>query len=212
MEPLLIAGPDSTLTDAYELAASIWPGRRLEQLHIPSRDYYRFDLSVLQDYPAEQWALALAVNEFYINDVRRALRDQVAPLGYAFTSLISPRAHVSASAQVGSNAVIHAGSFIGAHSKLGDFCCLRPNVVLAENVQLGDFVTLEANVAVREHAMVGSFVTVCAGSSLARSTQVGAHSYLNLPQQYGGAIPAGSFFSPLFPNPVQVLGLRATAG
>lgn len=212
IQPLLIAGPDSTLADAYELAASIWPGRRLEQLQIPSRDYYNFDLSVFQDYPANQWALALAVNEFYINDVRRALRDQVASLGYSFTSLISPRAHVSVSAQVGSNAVIHAGCFIGTHSKLGDFCCLRPNVVLAENVQVGDFVTLEANVAIREQAILGDFVTVCAGSSLSRSTHVGAHSYLNVPKQYSGAIPAGSFFSPLFPNPVQVLGLRETDG
>lgn len=210
MQPLLIAGPDSTLADACELASEIWPDRRLEQLHIPSKDYYHFDLSVFNSYPAEQWDVAIAVNEFYINDVRRALQEQVTTLGYRFASLISPRAHLSTSAQIGSNPIIHAGCFIGARSRLGDFCCLRPNVVLSEDVQIGNFVTLEANVAIREQSVVGDFVTVCAGSSLLRGTQIGSHSYLNLTKQYSGVIPMGTFFSPIFPEPIEVLGLHKT--
>lgn len=210
MEPLLVTGPDSTLQSAYELAKEIWPERHIVQLHIPSQDYYRFDLSVFEQYPAQQWQIALAVNEFYINDVRRALHERVNALGYRFISLISPRASVSASVQIGSNAIVHAGCFIGAHSKLGGLCCLRPNVVLAENVQVGDFVTLEANVAIRENSTVGDFVTVCAGSSLQRGTLVGAHSYLNIMKQYSGVIPAASFFSPLFAQTIQIQGMAGT--
>lgn len=208
MQPLLITGPDGTLNDAYELASEIWPDRQLKKLHIPSKDYYHFDLTALNNYPAEHWEVAIAVNEFYINDVRRAFQEQIAALGYLFTSLISPHAHISASAQIGQNAIIHAGCFIGSGSHLGDFCCLRPNVVLAEDVKIGNFVTLEANVAIRELSVVEDYVTICAGSSLLRGTQVGAHSYLNLTKQYSGAICAGTFFSPVFPEPIQVLGLH----
>ena len=208
MQQLLIAGPDSTLPDAYELAKEIWPDRKLVKLHIPSKDYYYFDLSILDDYPADEWNIALIVNEFYINDVRRALQEEIKDRGYCFTSLISPRASISASAQLGNNSIVHAGCFVGAHSKLGDFCWLRPNTVISEEVQMGSFITLEANVSIREQSIIEDFVTVCAGSSLLRGTQIGRHSYLNITKQYSGIIPAGTFFSPMFQEPVQVLGLH----
>ena len=208
MQPLLITGPDSTLQDAYEIAKEIWPDRQLVKLHIPSKDYYNFDLSIFDKYPSDEWGVALAVNEFYINDVRRALQEKIKERGYHFSSLISPRAGISASAQFGSNAIVHAGCFVGAHSKLGDFCWLRPNTVISEEVQLGSFITLEANVSIREQSVLENFVTVCAGSSLLRGTQVGKHSYLNVTRQYSGIIPAGTFFSPIFQEPVQVIGLH----
>lgn len=209
MEPLLIAGPDSTLSDAHDLAKEIWPTRSIVQLHIPSKDYYQFDLSVFEQYSAQQWQIALAVNEFYINDVRRALHEHVKAMGYHFISLISPRARVSSNARIGSNTIIHAGCFVGAGSTLGHHCVLRPNTVLCEEVTLGDYVTLEANVSVRELSTIGSFTTLCANTSLARMTHVGAHCYLNIPRQYGGQIPDCTFYSPSFENPVHVLSGRS---
>jgi len=202
---LLVAGPDGSLRDVFALASEAYPGRKVELLHIPSRDYYYFDLEPLAAYPANEWDLCLAVNEFYINDVRRALHERVVSLGYQCVSAISPRAHVDASVALGDNVVIHAGSFVGAGGQIGDLVVLRPNVVLAEEVAVGSYVTLEANVAVREKSKIGNFTTVCANSSLARGTRVGAHCYLNLPQQYSGDIIACTFYSPAFENPVRVL-------
>lgn len=205
MKSLLIAGPDSTLQDTYTLATQLFPHRHVELYLIPSKDYYDFDLTGLTRFPPEQWDLCIAVNEFYINDVRRALHEQVAELGYSAESLVSPHAHVDGSVVYGENTIIHAGCFIGAGSMLGHHCTLRPNVVLGENVQLGNYVTLEANVSIRELCKVGDCSTICANSSLVRSTEVGAHCYLNLPQQYMGSIPPCTFYSPMFQNPVRVL-------
>lgn len=208
MLPLLIIGPDSTLSDTYSLAKEIWPDRLIEQLVIPSVEYYKFDLSRLSSYSAAEWSISLSVNEFYINDVRRALRDEVAMLGFEFTSLISPRAQVSDSARIGCNTIIHAGCFVGSNSTIGDFCVLRHNVVVSEDVHVKDYVTLEANVAIRELSRIGSFVTVCANSSLLRGAQVGDHCYLNILKQYSGKILTGTFFSPAFPTPGRIFGLR----
>jgi len=204
-KPLLVVGPDGSLRDVFALAREAHVGRRVEMLHIPSRDYYYFDLDVLTSYPTSEWDICLAVNEFYINDVRRALHARVMALGYRCVSAISPRAHVDASVALGDNVVIHAGCFVGAGSRLGDLTVLRPNVVLAEEVALGHYVTLEANVSVRENSNIGDFTTVCANSSLARGTRVGAHCYLNLPKQYSGEIVGCTFYSPAFENPVRVL-------
>jgi acetyltransferase-like isoleucine patch superfamily enzyme len=206
MKSLLVAGPDLSLRDVHALALEVEGARRhVAMLHIPSTDYYNFDLSDLARFSPAEWDVAIAVNEFYINDVRRALHEEMAARGYKAVSLVSPRAHVSADAVMGENSIIHAGCFVGAGSTLGHHCVLRPNVVLAEEVCLGNYVTLEANVSIREKSTVGDFVTICANSSLARMTVVGKHSYLNLPRQFTGNIAPGTFLSPMFENPVRVL-------
>ena len=205
MKNLLIIGPDSTLQDTHTLAMQIHPHRVVEMLFIPSKDYYDFDLTGLAQFPSSQWDVCIAVNEFYINDVRRALHEQVAVLGYAAVSLVSPHARVHDSATIGENAIVHAGCFVGAGTAIGHHSVLRPNVVLGEDVEIGNYVTLEANVSIRELSRVGDFSTICANSSLVRATSVGAHCYLNLSRQYAGSIAPCTFYSPVFQNPIQVL-------
>jgi len=204
MRPLLVSGPDSTLRNVYTLAKQAFPGRRVEMLFIPSADYYRFDLTGLKDFDPQEWDICVAVNEFYINDVRRALHDAVAILGYQCASVISPRADVDPSAVIGANAVIYGGCVVGANVLIGHHCVLRGNVVLSEDVVLGDYVSLEANVAIREGATVGSFTTICANSSVARISRIGQYCYLNHQRQYSGTIVDMTFYSPNFQHPIQV--------
>ncbi|WP_455886684.1 hypothetical protein [Pseudomonas rustica] len=206
MKSLLVLGPDSSLQGIHSVACQAWPARQVEMLPIPSTDYYQFDLSGLARFDPGEWQVCVAVNEFYINDVRRALQLQIRALGYEPASVVSPRADVDASAQLGDNVIIQAGCVVGANTKVGAYCVLRPNVVLSENIVLGNFVTLEANVAIREGATVGDFTTISANSSLARMTRVGAHCCLNLQRHYSGSIDDMTFFSPMFETPVRVLG------
>lgn len=207
MKPLLIIGPDSTLRDTTALAKEIWPNRRIEGLYIPSKDYYQFDFSELVNYRSSEWCICVAVNEFYINDVRRAMYESLAAMDYEFVSLISPGAHVSASALIGVNTIIHAGCFVGANTTIGDLCVLRPNAVISEDVALGNYVTIEANVTMRELVKVGDYVTICANSSVHRGASVGSHCYLNVTNQYSGNIMRGTFYSPNFANPIHIFGL-----
>ncbi|MDR0672813.1 MAG: hypothetical protein LBF93_03930 [Zoogloeaceae bacterium] len=204
-KPLLVVGPDISVNSAFALAQESFPQRRIERLLVPVTDYYLFDLSSLSTFPAAEWEISIAVNEFYINDVRRAFHEATASLGYQNVSLISPRASVDPGTKIGENVHIHAGVFVGAGSVIGHHAVLRPNVFVGEEVTIGAYVTLEANVSIRELASVGDFATVCANASLLRSTTVGTHCYLNLARQYMGQIPACTFYSPIFENPVRVL-------
>lgn len=205
MKSLLVLGPDSSLRGIYSIAQQAWPQRQVEMLAIASTDYYHFDLSGLADFDPQQWQVCVVVNEFYINDVRRALREEIVALGYEPASIISPRADVDPTAVLGENVIIQSGCAVGANVTIGGYCVLRPNVVISEDVVLGSFVTLEANVAIREGATVGNFTTICANSSLARMTRVGAHCYLNLQRHYSASIADMTFYSPMFECPVRVL-------
>lgn len=205
MKKILVVGVDSIITDAYQLAKQVYPDCTVEFFLVPSSDYYHFDLSGLDCYLPEIWSVFIAVNEFYINDVRRALYEQVMAFGYETISLLSPDAYIGSDVKIGRNIMISSGCFIGSGSVLEDCCFLRANVVLSESVNIGKYATLEANVSIRELCVVGDFSTICANSSLVRGTIIGAHCYLNLSRQYSGVIPACTFYSPVFENPVRVL-------
>lgn len=205
MRPLLITGPDSTLRDVYALAQRAHKDRHVEMCHLPSSDYYNFDLSGLDRFPSSTWDACIAVNEFYINDVRRALHALMEARGYRSVSVLSPDAHIDASAVIGDNVIIHGGCSVGAGTVVGHHTVLRPNVVISEDVAIGCYVTLEANVAIRELSRIGNFSTICANSSLTRACDVGDHCYLNLSRQYTGHVPSCTFLSPAFENPVRVL-------
>lgn len=202
---LLIIGPDSSLSEAYHIGLEAYPDCSVEKLSIPSTDYYHFDLSALSKFPPQEWDICIAVNEFYINDVRRALHEIVHPLGYKNRSLISPQAYIAPNALLGTNNIIYPGCYIGSDCVLGNHCVLKPNVVLSEKINIGNYVTLEANVSIREFSEIRNFTTICANSSLSRMTIVGSHCYLNLPNQYSGTIQDGTFYSPAFENPVTVI-------
>lgn len=205
MKSLLVTGPDSTLRDVHALALKAWPSRQVAVWAIPSSDYYQFDLGGLAAFPASDWDISIAVNEFYINDVRRALHARVSSLGYESNSVISPTAQIDASAMIGENVIVHSGCVIGAGASIGHHAVLRPNVVISEDVSIGAYATLEANVAIREGSKVGDFTTICANSSVARMSDIGAHCYLNLSRQYAGHIASATFYSSAFENPVRVL-------
>lgn len=201
---LLVAGPDTTVRSAFDIALAACPQSRPEMLQLASTDYYRFDLDALAEFPPADWAVCAAVNEFYINDVRRAFVEAIATRGYELRGLVSPRSDVSASAVIGAGCIVHPGVSVGPDCVVGAHAVLRPNVVLAEGVAVGAFATLEANVSVREGARIGDFTTVCANSSISRMTRIGDHCYLNLQRRYEGVIPALTFYSPMFERPVRV--------
>lgn len=205
MRKILVVGVDSSLHDSYQLAVEVFSGHDVEKLFIPSTDYYNFELCGLADYSPNAWSVFVAVNEFYINDVRRSFFECITALGYQVVSLTSPHAHVSGDVRVGSNVIVYPGCHIGAGVVIGDCCVLRPNVVIGEGTHIGNYVTLEANVSVRELCKVGDFTTVCANSSMMRSTVIGEHCYLNLSRQYSGEVSACTFYSPMFENPIRVL-------
>ncbi|MFU7556928.1 hypothetical protein ACM9NO_29670, partial [Pseudomonas paraeruginosa] len=85
-------------------------------------------------FDPQEWQVCVVVNEFYINDVRRALAEAIAALGYEPASVVSPRAEIDPTAVLGDNVIVQSGCAIGPNATLGEYCVLRPNVVLSEDV------------------------------------------------------------------------------
>lgn len=201
--PLLIVGPDNTVNDTFSIARKSFPRRKIEKLIIPTKDYYIFDLTSLQEYSATDWNVCTSVNEFYLNDVRREFHNIISSFGFLEESVISPQAYVHEDAHLGEGCIIHSGCAIDSGSIVGKKGLLRPNVAIGEGCSIGDFITLESNVSLRELVTIGTNTIVSANSSIARAVEIGDYCYLNQSRQYFTSIPDHTSISLLFPHPVR---------
>ena len=77
---------------------------------------------------------------------------------------VMPGAHVSPSAELGSDITIYPGAYVGDGVKIGDRVTIHPSVVIYAGCSIGDDVILHANVSVRERCRIGNRVIVHNGS------------------------------------------------
>ena len=80
----------------------------------------------------------------------------------SFEPMISEKAYIDATAEIGQGSRVEAGAFIGPHVKLGKGCLIGPNAVIEEGVQMGALCTVGANATV-SHCIAGNKVYIYPG-------------------------------------------------
>ncbi len=71
---------------------------------------------------------------------------------------ISPKADISASAQIGENCEIGPMVYIGSNTVVGDRCIIFPGTIILHDVTIGSDTLLYPNVSIRERCSIGSNV------------------------------------------------------
>ena len=79
-----------------------------------------------------------------------------------FEPMISDKAYVDPTANIGEGCRIEAGAFIGPNVKLGQGCLIGPNAVLERGVEMGALCTVGANASV-SHCIAGNKVYIYPG-------------------------------------------------
>jgi sugar O-acyltransferase (sialic acid O-acetyltransferase NeuD family) len=123
--------------------------------------------------------------------VREGIHQRFAQLGYRFASIISPRAIVSAHAeleeavQILHGAIVQAGAKIHAHAILntaavaehdctiGAYSHMAPAATLCGGVHIGKYVHVGANATVVQQLAVGDNAVIGAGIRVARNVAPG---------------------------------------
>lgn len=77
---------------------------------------------------------------------------------------ISPQAHVSETATIGSNTNVHAGAVIGEGCVIGDDCEIMSGAVIGPGCTLGNGVTLHPNAVLYRDVIVGNRVAIHASA------------------------------------------------
>ena len=79
-----------------------------------------------------------------------------------FEAVISPAAHIAATATIGKGVRVDAGAVIGEHVVVGDCSRVGANTVIADHVQLGDGCNIGANCTL-SHCILGARVVLHRG-------------------------------------------------
>jgi UDP-3-O-[3-hydroxymyristoyl] glucosamine N-acyltransferase len=102
-------------------------------------------------------------------------------------SIVSPKAHISFSAEIGRGAIISHHCAIHAHAKIGEsgfiysnavidvyavvgaFCRIGPHVYIGENARIGNNTIINAGAQIAPGITIGNNVHVAAGALVTRS-------------------------------------------
>lgn len=118
---------------------------------------------------------------------RIRISNELAGLGLLPVKLISPHAHVAASAHLGEGIQILSNTYVGSSSQIGDYtiinnssnvdhdciigrgCHLAPSSALAGNVSIGDYSFIGTNATILPNLRIGSNVIVGAGTVVTKN-------------------------------------------
>lgn len=139
---------------------------------------------LVRRYPADQYALFIALSYSRLNAVRKEKYLAAKTLGYTLPSYVSSRATVlnqgsigdncfiledntiQPFVRVGNNVTLWSGNHIGHHSRIGDHCFIASHVVVSGGVEIGEQCFIGVNATLRDHIKVGARCVVGAGGLL----------------------------------------------
>lgn len=140
--------------------------------------------------PLQHFIVALGTPEG-----RRMAADVVAGAGKQLVTLVHPRAHVSASAEVGAGTIVCPFAMIGAHSDVGSnvsinvYGSVGHDAVIGRDVVISPYAAVTGTVRLGEGTFLGTHVTITPG------LVIGSHSKVTAGSVVGRNAPAGSLLT-----------------
>jgi sugar O-acyltransferase (sialic acid O-acetyltransferase NeuD family) len=145
---------------------------------------YLGDDSILQDlsknYP--DCVAVIGVGKIDSSQLRLALQDTIATIGFDFPAIVSPRAIVNEAVSLGAGTVVFDGVVVNSGAEIGRACIINTNSTiehdcrLGENVHIAPGVTLSGLVTIGRNTMIGTGATVIHSVSITDGCLVGAGS------------------------------------
>jgi sugar O-acyltransferase (sialic acid O-acetyltransferase NeuD family) len=189
----------------YEVVASAVDAEHISTSQLDDLPTVPFE-EVRDVYPAEEYAMFVAVGYTDLNHRRAEIFDLCRDLGYRFPTLVSSRSHYWGDLRIGSNCfvfdgvviepnveigdgvIVWSGSQISHDSTLDDHCFLGPNAVLLGEVSVGRYSFIGGNATVKNGVAVGPDCVIGAGSVVKKDTAPGEVYSADRTRPYAGVL------------------------
>jgi sugar O-acyltransferase (sialic acid O-acetyltransferase NeuD family) len=125
-----------------------------------------------------QYAL-IAIGQMQTAEHRIHLYQQVAQLGFQLPVIISPTAHVSRHAVIGSGTIVMHGAIVNAGASIGNNCIINSRSLIEHDARVEDHchistgAILNGNVTVGAGSFIGSGSIIKQGITIGRDSLVG---------------------------------------
>lgn len=153
-------------------------------------DHPRFRITVTEtaEHPDGPAPAFLGVNK---PDSKRAVFEQFAALGLAFTTIVHRSAAVSSTSTLGAGVHVNSLVSVAAHTTLGRFVSLNRNVSIGHHVQVDDFVTVNPGANIAGFVRVGAGALIGMGVNIVDGVTIGAGAVIGAGSVVTRDIPAG---------------------
>ena len=122
---------------------------------------------------------------------RRPLVGRLRAGGWELSTLVHPRAHVAATATLGTGAIIAPGAVVGAATQVGEGVVVGRGALVGHHTDVGSFSTLGPGANIAGNVSLGEDVFVGMGAAVRDHVSVGAGAVLAMGAVVVGDVPAG---------------------
>lgn len=131
--------------------------------------------------------------------LREKLFGYYSKIGFRFETIISAKAKISKSAQIGTGTIIQSGVNVSAQTRIGNFVKLNTNCNVMHDCLIHDYVTIAPNAVLLGHVTVSEKVYIGANSTILPTISIGEDSLVG----------AGSVVTRNIDNNITVKGVPA---
>jgi len=98
----------------------------------------------------------------------------------SFESIISPQAHISTTARIGTGSIIYPGNVLMSNVHIGSHVTILPNCTFNHNIHVGDFSIVTSGVNLSGDVVIGSECYVGTGSAIKHGVHIGNGSLVGM--------------------------------
>jgi sugar O-acyltransferase (sialic acid O-acetyltransferase NeuD family) len=115
----------------------------------------------------------VSVGQIKSPQIRIKLYDRLKELSFKLPVIISPRAHVSRTAQIGEGSIIMHGAIINSNAKIGKNCIINTNALIEHDALVGNHCHISTGSIINGKTSIGSKTFVGSGGIILQSISIG---------------------------------------
>lgn len=120
----------------------------------------------------------ITVGQLGAPGIREKLFDQVVSLGGSLATIISPRAYVASSANLGAGTVVLHDALVNAHARVGENVILNTKSLVEHDAKVGSHVHIATGATVNGHAEIADRCFIGSRAVIFQECQIGENSII----------------------------------
>jgi sugar O-acyltransferase (sialic acid O-acetyltransferase NeuD family) len=126
--------------------------------------------------------LILGIGQIKSSNLRIEIKEKFIKNGFTFESVVSPTAHISKHAVIGSGTVIMPGVVINAGVKIGDYSIINTGSIIEHDSRIGDFSHISTGVISNGNTSIGNNTFVGSGTIIMEQIKIGDNCIIGMGQ------------------------------
>lgn len=166
------------LHDGYQIAGLVGMAEEVHTRHF-GYSVIASDSDLRQLSKDYQYAL-ITVGQIRSPDNRIRIYQQIAALGFQLPVIVSPRAHVSRHATVGTGTIVMHDAIVNAGASVGNNCIINTRALIEHEATVEDHCHISTGAILNGSVHVGERSFVGSGSTIREGVRLGKHSIVGM--------------------------------